>query len=152
MESYPPPPYGNYQRPQPPYNATNFLPPTDPQPSTTSCNPNTYSTLQSYAYNSPNYPWNTGSNAQQIYRSQANVSYFNSINQQTSSIVGINSATNQRIPYPQFKSQAERLMYIQGQSLTSARNKATGQSTISAPAGVPCNFIYNTITNANIPT
>jgi hypothetical protein len=39
-------------------------------------------------------------------------------------------------PLPPFKTQAERLMYLQAQTLTAARNQFTGQNP-SAPAGVP---------------
>lgn len=131
--SYPPPPYGDYQCPAPPYNATNFTPES----------PVVYQTLVDYAKNSPNYPWAAGSNAQQIYRSQQNVTYFTGMNQQTQAIKTANGTTG-NIPYPQFKSQAERLMYIQGMSLTAARNKMTGQNP-SAPAGVPCSTIYGII-------
>lgn len=135
----PPPPYGEQICVEPPYNATNF----------TSANSAVLSTLQSYAKNSPNYPWDTGTDAQQIYRSQQNTSYFNTLNQKTDVI---KTANNVRIanglpgnmPYPPFKSQAERLMYIQGLNLTSARNKITGENP-SAPAGVPCTTIYEII-------
>ena len=128
-----PPPYGQRECPGPPYNATNF----------TAANSVEFSTLQNYAKNSPNYPWATGSNAQQIYRSNQNVSYFSGINQQTQAIKGLNGL-NGNIPYPQFKTQTERLMYIQGMTLTAARNQITGQNP-SAPAGVPCSTIYQII-------
>jgi len=101
----------------PPYNATNFT--SGP----------ILSTLQTYAKNAPNYPWSTGTDAQQIYLSRQNVSYFNGINQQTSAIKLINGKQ-----YPQFRSEAERLMYRQGQSLTSSRKNQ-----------VPCSTIYNII-------
>lgn len=133
--SYPNPPYYEQECVAPPYNATNF----------TSANGPVFSTIVSYAQNSPNFPWNTGSNAQQIYRSQQNVSYFNNINQQTQAIKTLNGASGTR-PYPQFKTQAERLMYIQGQSLTAARNQITGQNP-SGPAGVPCSTIYGIISS-----
>ncbi len=132
--SNPPPPYGQRECPAPPYNATNF----------TNANAPVYSTLISYANNSPNYPWNTGSNAQQIYRSQQNITYFNALNQQTQAVKSANMMGGFQQPYPQFKSQAERLMYIQGQSLTAARNQMTGQNP-SGPAGVPCSTIYGII-------
>ena len=125
-----PPPYQSQIEVAPPYNATNF----------TQANSIELSTLISYAKTSPNYPWDTGSNAQQIYRSQQNISYFNGINQQTHAI----KATGTNQPYPQFKTQAERLMYIQGMTLTSARNQITGQNP-SGPAGVPCSTIYQII-------
>ena len=128
IEMSQPPPYSDASGP--PYNATNF----------TSANPIILSTLQSYASNSPNYPWATGTDAQQIYMSKQNITYFNSLNQQTSSI----KAANGQQPYPVFKTDRERLMYIQGMSLTSARNQITGKNP-SAPMGVPCSTIYQII-------
>jgi hypothetical protein len=103
----------------------------------------TFNTLVEYANNSPNYPWNTGSNAQQIYLSKQNISYFTTLNQQTQAIKTANGLTG-TIPYLQFKTDRERLMYIQGMSLTASRNKITGRNP-SAPAGVPCSTIYQII-------
>lgn len=133
MSNLPPPPYNMQVCPAPPYNATNF----------TSANSVEFSTLVSFAKNSPNYPWNTGTDAQQIYRSNQNITYFNSINQQTQAIKTLNGQTG-RVPYPQFRTQAERIMYIQGQALTAARNQITGQNP-SGPAGVPCSTIYGIV-------
>jgi len=133
MSSFPPPPYSEYSRPGPPYNATNF----------TNANSTIYSTLIDYAKNSPNYPWNTGTDAQLIYRSNQNITYFNNLNQQTQAVKQQNS-TFINLPYPQFRSEAERLMYKQGMALTAARNNFTGQNP-SAPAGVPCSTIYEII-------
>ena len=130
IEMSQPPPYSETTYIGPPYNATNF----------TSANPIILSTLQSYASNSPNYPWATGTDAQQIYMSKQNITYFNSLNQQTSSI----KAANGLQPYPVFKTDRERLMYIQGMSLTSARNQITGKNP-SVPMGVPCSTIYQII-------
>jgi hypothetical protein len=137
--SNPPPPYNPQISVNPPYNANNFTPANAP----------IYNNLVSYANNSPNFPWATGSNAQQIYRSKQNISYFNGINQQTQAIRTANGplgylGTLGTQPYPQFKSDAERLMYIQGQALTAARNRVTGQNP-SGPAGVPCSTIYGII-------
>jgi hypothetical protein len=136
-----PPPFQSQICPVPPYNATNF----------TQANSTILSTLQTYANNSPNYPWNTGSDAQQIYRSRQNIVFFNALNQQTQSQRTFNgnigyspSITTGNIPYPRFKSDAERLMYIQGMSLTAARNRITGNNP-SAPMGVPCSTIYQII-------
>ena len=123
------PPY-QHICPSPPYNATNFTP-----------DSNIYSTIQSYANNSPNYPLNTGTDASQIYLSRQNISYFQGLNQQTQNIKTLNGGKN---GYPQFRSEAERIMYIQGQSLTAARNKMSGQNP-SVPMGVPCSTIYNII-------
>lgn len=131
--STPLPPYSETVCIGPPYNATNF----------TSANPTVLSTLQSYANNSPNYPWDTGTDAQQIYRSRQNITYFTGLNQQTLGVKTANGSTGKQ-PYPVFKSDMERLMYIQGMSLTSARNRITGTNP-SAPMGVPCSTIYQII-------
>jgi hypothetical protein len=133
MSNYPPPPFEDRVCPGPPYNATNF----------TSANAKVYSTLVSYANNSPNYPWNTGTDAQQIFRSNQNITYFNNLNLRTQAIKTQN-LSNGNVPYPQFRSEAERLMYKQGQALTAARNLITGQNP-SGPAGVPCSSIYQII-------
>ena len=136
---YPPPPYGQTVCPNPPYNATNF----------NGANTSTLYVLQSYAHNSPNFPWNTGSDAQQIYRSQQNITYFNNLNQNTLQIKTLNGSVG-TVPYPQFKTQAERLMYIQGMTLTAARNQQASINQLTyvnpaAPAGVPCSTIYQII-------
>ena len=139
LSPIPDPPYTDKQCPAPPYNATNF----------TSENSSVYNTLVNYAKNSPNYPWNTSTNPQDVYKSQQNTVYFNTLNQKTHAV---KTANDSRItaglpgnmPYPPFKSQTERLMYIQGLTLTAARNKMTGENP-SRPMGVPCSTIYNII-------
>ncbi len=131
--SNPPPPFSDASCVGPPYNATNF----------NSANPTILSTLQFYASNSPNYPWATGTDAQQIYTSRQNITYFNALNQQTLAVKAANGINGLQ-PYPVFKSDRERLMYIQGMALTSARNQITGRNP-SAPAGVPCSTIYQII-------
>lgn len=123
----------NQNCPVPPYNANNF----------NAANAPIYTALQNYAHNSPQYPLPTGSNAQEIYRNNQNISYFNSMNQQTIQ-KKIQNGTTGKAPYPQFRSEAERIMYIQGQTMTAARNQFTGQNP-SAPAGVPCASIYGII-------
>ena len=80
--SNPPPPYSETTCIGPPYNATNF----------TTANPTVLSTLISYANNSPNYPWDTGVNSQEIYRSQQNTVNFTSLNQQTIDVKNTNLA------------------------------------------------------------
>jgi hypothetical protein len=120
--------------PAPPYNATNF----------TSTNTAVYSTLIYNAMTQPQYPLPTGSNAQQIYRNTQNISFFTALNQQTQAIKTQNSISGTTIPYPQFRSEAQRLMYIQGQAMTAARNNFTGRNP-SGPAGVPCSTIYGII-------
>lgn len=122
--------------PGPPYNATNF----------TSANSTVYSTLINNALTQPQYPLPTGSNAQQIYRNTQNITFFTGLNQQTQAIKTQNAVPGRRIPYPQFGSEAQRLMYIQGQTMTAARNNFTGQNP-SSPAGVPCSTIYGIISS-----
>lgn len=127
------PPYQEAsQRPFPPYNAQNF----------TAANGPVYETLQSYAHNAPNYPLPQDSNQDMIQRNRANIAYFVNMNQKTQEVKTLNTTTASRIAYPQFKSDQERIMYIQGMFMTAARNKFTGQNP-SAPAGVPCSTIYD---------
>jgi len=126
-------PEDRQQCPVPPYNATNF----------TSANPVIFSTLVSYAKTQPQYPLPVGSDASQIFRNNQNITYFNNLNLQTQSIRSTNGL-NGNYPYPQFRSEAQRLMYRQGQVMTAARNQITGQNP-SAPAGVPCSSIYGII-------
>lgn len=111
-----------------PYNATNFT--TGP----------IFNTIKGYGNNCPNFPLNTGTDAGQICRSRQHISYFNGLNKQTEDIRTVNGANGIK-DYPQFKSEAERLIYIQGLSLTASRNKTTGRNP-SAPMGVPCSTIY----------
>jgi hypothetical protein len=127
------PPFQTQVCPAPPYNANNFTP----------ANSVEFNTLKSYANNSPQFPWATGSNAQQIYKTTQDVSYFNSVNQRTQAVKGVTTPNNLP-PYPVFKTDRERLMYIQGMAYTAARNRVTGNNP-SAPAGVPCSTIYQII-------
>jgi hypothetical protein len=119
---------------QGPYNATNF----------TSANSVVYSTLLSYAHTQPQYPWDTGSDAQQIYRSQQNISYFVNMNNRAAAAKIAGNNVFGGPTYPQFRTQTERLMYLQGMTLTAARNKMTNTNP-SGPAGVPCSTIYQII-------
>ena len=122
----------------PPYNATNF----------TSANSTIYSTIQSYAYNSPNFPFTTGSNAQQIQNNTANMTVFNAVNNQTIAIKTLNNTLGQpygQVPYPQFKSHQELMMYKQASYATASRNLVTGQQYLSRPAGAPFSTIYGII-------
>jgi hypothetical protein len=106
--------------PGPPYNATNF----------NADNATIFSTLQTYARTFPNYPLPTGSDEKQVHLNIQNVSYFNTLNQQVQDIKTKNNGTT-LFPYPTFKSESERLMYIQGQLTTAARNRITGQNSCS---------------------
>jgi len=127
------PPYQDAsQRPYPPYNAQNF----------TAENGPVYQTLQGYAHNSPNYPLPQYSNQDQVQRNRANIAVFVNMNQKTQEIKTLNTTTPAKVQYPQFKSEGERIMYMQGLNMTAARNKFTGQNP-SAPAGVPCSTIYD---------
>lgn len=130
--SYGYPPYQNAsQRPFPPYNAQNF----------TSENGPVYQTLQGYAHNSPNYPLPQDSNQDQVQRNRANIAYFVNMNQKTQDVKTLNTTTPARAAYPTFRTESEKIMYLQGMYMTAARNKFTGQNP-SVPAGVPCSTIY----------
>ena len=103
-----------------------------------------FSTLQSYAQTSPNYPLPVGSNARLVAENQANVAYFNSINQQTIAIrSSVKGGAN--LPYPQFKSEGERLKYIQGKATTAARSILVPNQNPVGPAGVPLSTLYQII-------
>ena len=120
--------------PLPPYNTLNF----------TSANPMIYNTLQSIALTSPNYPLPPNADASKVANNQANVSYFNTLNQKTSAVRLLNQTLNAPLPYPQFKSEGDRLKYRQGLASVAARTQFTGQNP-AAPAGVPCSTIYQII-------
>jgi len=120
--------------PQPPYNATNF----------NADSPVIFSTLQSYAGSQPQYPLPVGSDANQVYRNTANVTYFNYINQQTAAIRSTNQSLAHHMPYPQFKSEGERLMYRQGLVTTAARVAISGRNP-TGPMGVPLSTNYQII-------
>jgi hypothetical protein len=134
-----PPPFQEQVPVAPPYNATNF----------NSENGPVYSTLRGYAFNLPNYPLPQDSNQDMVQRNRANIAYFVNMNNQTQSIRTLNTTTPAKVQYPQFKSDQERMMYVQGMAMTAARNAFTGQNP-SGPAGVPCKTIYEII-NATVP-
>jgi hypothetical protein len=133
------PPYQELTPVAPPYNATNF----------NSENGPVYSTLQSYAHNAPNYPLPQDSNQDMIHRNTANIAYFVNMNQKTELTKTLNTTTSAKVQYPQFKSDQERMMYIQGLYMTAARNKFSGQNP-TLPAGVKCQTIYD-IQDASSP-
>ena len=85
-----------------------------------------------------------------VQRNRANIAYFVNMNNQTQYIKNINNTTPNRLAYPQFKSNQERMMYIEGMAMTAARNAFTGQNP-SAPAGVPCSTIYGIINAPAVP-
>lgn len=121
--------------PLPPYNTLNF----------NSDSPLIFNTLQSFAKNSPNYPLPVGSNARLVAENQANVAYFNGINQQTINIRSTVVGSGVNLPYPQFKSEGERLKYIQGKATTAARSILVPNQNPVGPAGVPLSTIYQII-------
>jgi hypothetical protein len=132
ISGYPPPPYQEQIQTLPPYNATNF----------TIANEPVYNTLLSYAKNSPNYPLPQDSNQDQIHRNRANITYFSNMNQKTQLVKTMNDTTPNKMPYPQFKSEGEKIMYKQGLAMTAARNQFSKQNPTS-PAGVFCTTIYD---------
>lgn len=117
--------------PLPPYNAQNF----------TSASPSVYNMLQAAAHTQPSYPLPPGADARQVALQTQNVSYFNTLNQK---VQAAKTANLSGASYPTFRSESERLMYLQGQTAVAARNKFTGQNP-SLPAGVPCSTIYGII-------
>ena len=121
--------------PLPPYNTLNF----------NSNSPVIFSTLQSFAQTSPNYPLPVGSNARLVAENQANVAYFNAINQQTINIRSSVQSGVVNLPYPQFKSEGERMKYIQGKATTAARSILVPNQNPVGPAGVPLSTIYQII-------
>lgn len=121
--------------PLPPYNTLNF----------NSNSPVVFSTLQSFAKTSPNYPLPVGSNARLVAENQANVVYFNAMNQQTIDIRNKVLGGAVHMPYPQFKSEGERMKYIQGKASTAARSILVPNQNPVAPAGVPLSTIYQII-------
>jgi hypothetical protein len=132
----------NQLPPGPPYNATNFTP----------ANAVIYNTLQSYAHTQPQYPLGTGYNSDDVSRNTQNISYFSGLNQQTQQIKTMNDAITAANAVSKkkqgvkgnIKTQSERIMYLQAQTLTAARNQMTGQNP-SLPAGVLCATIYGII-------
>jgi hypothetical protein len=104
-----------------------------------------FSTLQSFAQTSPNYPLPVGSNARLVAENQANVAYFNAINQQTINIRSSVQSGIVNLPYPQFKSEGERMKYIQGKATTAARSILVTNQNPVGTAGVPLSTIYQII-------
>lgn len=101
-----------YGCPMPPYNS--------PQ------NPN-YSTF----VNQPQFPLDTGSNVQQVHHNVAALGYFTALNQQVNAVITANVNNGAKLPYPTFKSQGERILYIQGQNIAAAKANAACQLTSS---------------------
>jgi len=121
--------------PLPPYNTLNF----------NSSSPMIFSTLQSYAKNSPNYPLPAGSNASQVADNLANVSYFNAINQEAINTRSSVKGGLVNLQYPQFKTESQRLQYIQGQAMTAARSVLVPNLNPVGPASVPLSTLYQII-------
>lgn len=121
--------------PLPPYNTTSFTP----------ANPVVYSTLVSYANNLPNYPLPPQTDARLVTLQRRNVMYYQSMNVAAAVTVSTNqNDPTARVPYPQFKSEGERIMYLQGLHANAARSRFTGQNP-SLPAGVPASTMYQII-------
>jgi hypothetical protein len=123
-----PPPFQPQVCPAPPYNSEQ--------------NPN----FGQYASTQPQFPLHSGSNASQLFRSNANNTLYNSINSQNAQIKALNGTTN-NIPYRFFKSDQERIMYLQGQMNAQTRSKAAYPNQ-PTPAGVPCTSLYSSVNNS----
>jgi hypothetical protein len=113
--------------PLPPYNTLNF----------TADSPAIFETLQNAAKKSPNYPLPPGTNRRLIADNQANVAYFSGMNQKTQAIkTQTQTGPLANLPYPQFKTEGERLKYRQGLASTAARSiLVPGQNPVG-PASV----------------
>ena len=120
--------------PLPPANTLNF----------TAANGPIFTTLQSIASNSPNYPLPVGSDASQIVDNRANVVYFNYINQRTLATVSSVKGGVKNLEYPKFQSESQRIQYRQGLAMTAQRTLITGQNP-AAPMGVPLSTNYQII-------
>jgi hypothetical protein len=118
----------------PPYNAQNF----------TSSSASVYNILQVAAKTQPSYPLPPGADMSQIVLQTQNVSLFNTLNQKAQAAV---TANVPRLPYPSFRSESERIAYLQGQTAVAARNKFTGLNP-TLPAGVPCSTLYSIINHS----
>jgi hypothetical protein len=128
----PPPPYQSQICPAPPYNSIQ--------------NPN----FATYAQTNPNFPLNSGSNHSQIVSSNTNNSYFNYINTKNAQIK--NSGSTQ--PFVLFKTDRERIMYLQAQMTAQTRQKAmvAGTEVLNPPqfpAPTPCQVCNNVFSIIN---
>jgi hypothetical protein len=143
------PPYGPQQQQQQPQRPEDRQTPPFPPYNTLNFNaqsPAVFSTLVGFASTQPQYPLPSGSNPDQLRALQQNVTYYTAINQQTAAIKQLNQSLGaaSAVPYPQFRSEGERLMYRQGLAMTVARNQITGQNP-SLPAGVPASTLYQIV-------
>ena len=107
--------------PMPPYNSV--------------LNPN-FSTFS----NQPQFPLNQGSHARQVQQNIQALSYFVGLNNQVSNTVAQNKANGTSAPYLTFKSQGERILYMQGQAIAAAKAPTTNPR-------ISCSTIYNYINN-----
>lgn len=114
-----PPPFQPLDTPAPPYNSP---------------------ANHNYAVNGqilPNFPLNAGSNHSQVVRNTQVNSYFQYINSENQYIKNISSASNQPIPYKMFKSEQDRIKYLQGQRNASQRAEAVAFGVPSSPFPTP---------------
>jgi len=123
--------------PLPPYNTLNF----------NSDSPMVFQTLQTFARTNPNYPLPPDANRKEIAENQANVAYFSYINQETSTIRSSVKGGISNLPYPRFKTEGDRLKYIQGLATTSARSILVPNQNPVGPAGIPLSTNYQIIDN-----
>jgi hypothetical protein len=80
-----------------------------------------------------------------VAENQANVAYFNAMNQQAIYARSTVQAGAVHLPYPQFKSEGERMKYIQGKASTAARSILVPNQNPVGPASVPLSTIYQII-------
>lgn len=104
-----------------------------------------FQTLQSFAQTSPNYPLPPGTNPRLLHENQANVAYYNSINQQATVARNAVKSGQGNVSYPQFKSEGDRLKYRQGLATTAARSLLVPNQNPVGPAGSPLSTLYQII-------
>jgi hypothetical protein len=112
--SFPPPPYDMQDPAAPPYNSQQ--------------NPNYATFAQRY----PVFPLDSSSNQSQVASLLASNTLFNSINAINSTIKSSGSTT---MPYVLFKTERERIQYLQGQATSQRKALAmsTGTPAFSTP-------------------
>ena len=115
----------------PPYNTLNF----------TSANAPIYQTLTTIAQQSPNYPLPPSADAAQIADLRANLTYYQSINQQTQAVRSTVQAGAKNLEYPRFKTEGDRLKYRQGLMAMAAR-RVLNPAAVTMPVSTNWQIIY----------
>ncbi len=83
-----------------------------------------------FAQRSPNFPYNTGSNHSQIVSNNSSNTVYNHINAVNTQIKNSGGG----VPYIMFKSDQERIKYLQGQMAAQTRALALTNPSLPSPA------------------